>query len=103
MATFLAPERRSVMNLVDTLIAMRADDAERVTDELVRNLLLEPEPGRIPLVGLLTAFEFGLRDRATGGTELSVDEWREVLAKLASWLRDEDRGAERLYRVILAR
>lgn len=103
MATFLAPERRSVMNLVDTLIAMRADDAEQVTDELVRNLLLEPEPGRIPLVGLLTAFEFGLRDRATGGTELSVDEWREVLAKLASWLRDEDRGAERLYRVILAR
>jgi len=103
MGRILEPSKRMMFNLVDTLRAMRALDPEVVTNDLMINLVSEPEVGRIPLVSILDSFEAGLRGNPGGPSILDVGEWRVILDKLVTWFRDEDKGAERLYRVILSR
>jgi hypothetical protein len=99
----VAPEKRLVFNLTDTLRAMRAVDPEQVTNDLMSNLLAEPEVQRIPIVAMLDAFEAGLRPDPLGSDILDAGAWDTILTKLVDWFRDDDKGAERLYKVILSR
>ena len=97
----LDPARRLLFQPMETLQEIRALDPDgSVTTAMMANLLIEPEVGRTPLVALLSAFKAALRPDPTATGAFDANDLRVVMGKMADWLADEARGAERLFHVI---
>jgi len=96
----LDPAKRLVFKPLETLRAIRALDEDRVTTALGQNLFVEPEVGKTPFGVLGTAFEAALRPTPGATTPMSADDLQLVMTKMRDWMRDTEKGAERLYTVI---
>ncbi|MCC6624747.1 MAG: hypothetical protein IT385_26085 [Deltaproteobacteria bacterium] len=96
----LDPAKRLVFKPLETLRAIRALDEERVTTALGQNLFVEPEVGKTPFGALGSAFESALRPTPGSTAVMSAEDLRVVFTKMRDWMRDTDKGAERLYTVI---
>jgi hypothetical protein len=99
----LDPDRRYVLNAAESLQAIRARDPQGILTALVTNLFAETELNRFPLASLGEAFSAVLRAQPGAVGNYSADDYRLAFEKMRDWLRDERKGAERLYRVILSR
>ncbi|MFO0751082.1 MAG: hypothetical protein U1F43_36220 [Myxococcota bacterium] len=100
VGNILDPADRLVFKPMETLKAMRALDPDRVTSELAKNLLVEPEVGYTPLGALGDSFKAGLRPTPGATGVFSADDLFTVFSKMRDWMNDGERGAERLYKVI---
>lgn len=99
----LDPAKRRVMNQMETLRDMRAFDKDSVTSDLAINMFVEPEVGHTPIGAILDAMKAGLRPDPSVTTPFEASDLKVVFSKMASWLRDDEKGMEQLYQVIKSR
>jgi|GEM_PF-1448334 len=99
----LDPAKRRVINQMETMRDMRAYDVNRVTSDLAINLFAEPEVGRTPIGAILDAMKAGLRPVPGATAPFEAADLKVVFSKMASWLRDDEKGMEQLYQVIKTR
>ncbi|TNF25658.1 MAG: hypothetical protein EP329_22645 [Deltaproteobacteria bacterium] len=99
----LDPDKRYVFNALETLQKIRVQDPDNVMTALAQNLFREQTLGVFPYKTLKQAIKEAQRPAPGAGTLYSAGDFREVLTDLRDWLRDEQRGAERLYEIIRSR
>ncbi|PKN59131.1 MAG: hypothetical protein CVU56_02055 [Deltaproteobacteria bacterium HGW-Deltaproteobacteria-14] len=99
----LDPDKRYVLNALETLQKIRAQDPDGVTTALAQNLFREVTLGVFPYKTLKQAIKEAQRPVPGANTLYSADDFREVMGDLRDWLRDEHRGAERLFEIIRSR
>jgi len=99
----LDPDKRYVFNALETLQKIRAQDPDNVMTSLAQNLFREQTLGVFPYKTLKVAIKEAQRPEPGAGSLYSPSDFREVLTDLRDWLRDEHRGAERLYEIIRSR
>ncbi len=99
----LDPAKRRVLNQMETMRDMRAFDKDRVTSDLAINLFVEPEVGHTPIGAILDGMKAGLRPVPSATTPFEAADLKTVFAKMANWLRDDQKGMEQLYQVIKTR
>ncbi len=95
----LAQNPAIITRLLRAVDRVQQRDPGRVLNELLANATEEPEPARIPLRLLSSAFKSLLRvDPAEDGPFTTPDMYR-TLESLRDYLVDDQRGMERLYEV----
>lgn len=105
----LDPDARLVLDALEHLDAIRALDADRVLDALVVNLFTESERGVYPYKALKEAIKqverlTPARAEAPGPrAPLDAADFTAALEAVRAWLRDDQRGAERLFDVVRSR
>lgn len=103
LGAILDPGRRYVLNLMDTLKRMRALDPEAVMTSMAKNLFVEPERGRFPYKIIKDAVKRATRLEPGSAAPYSALDFGAIMGGLRDWMRDDQKGMERLYDVILSR
>ncbi|MCB9731081.1 MAG: hypothetical protein H6745_00450 [Deltaproteobacteria bacterium] len=103
LGVILDPQKRYVLNLMDTLKRMRALDPEAVMTSMAKNLFVEPEVGRTPYKIIRDAVKRTTRVEPGSTAPYTAADFGEIMGGLRDWMRDDQKGMERLYDVILSR
>ncbi len=103
MAPLMNPDKRFVFRALESLRELRARDTNGVLRGLGENLFAEPEFGQMPLRILMDGFKTAMRVAPGAIGAYSAEDYDKVIKDFAGWMRDDIKGAERLYTVIRSR
>ncbi|MFT7578468.1 MAG: hypothetical protein ACI9MR_000126 [Myxococcota bacterium] len=97
------PDVELMFSMMESLRDIQAIDRDKAFTALLSNLFYEPTVGNFPYRTLKNSFKSALREPPGADGPYSAADFRRVLEDVRDWLRDDKRGAERLYDVILSR